>query len=37
MGWESGQMLRHYTKATASERAVPAHKRVSPSDRLRLR
>ena len=37
MGWESGQMLRHYTKATASSRAVEAHKRVSPSDRLRLR
>ncbi len=36
MGWESAQMLRHYTKATAAERAVPAHKRVSPSDRLRL-
>ena len=30
-------MLRHYTKATAAERAVLAHKRVSPSDRLRVR
>ena len=37
MAWETGQMLRHYTDATASERAVQAHKRVSPSDRLRLR
>lgn len=37
MGWESSQMLRHYTKATATERAVQAHKRLSPSDRLRLR
>ena len=37
MGWESSQMLRHYTKATASSRAIEAHKRVSPSDRLRLR
>ena len=25
-------MLRHYTKATASSRAIEAHKRVSPSD-----
>jgi hypothetical protein len=30
-------MLRHYTKATATERAVQAHKRLSPSDRLRVR
>ena len=37
MGWESSQMLRHYTKATASSRAIEAHKRVSPSDRLRMR
>ena len=37
MGWESSQLLRHYTKATATERAVQAHKRLSPSDRLRLR
>ena len=29
IGWESGQMLRRYTKATAAERAVLAHKRVS--------
>ena len=32
MALETGQMFRHYTKATASERAVRAHKRVSPSD-----
>jgi len=37
MGWSSSQMLRHYTKATATERAVLAHKRLSPSDRLSLR
>jgi len=37
MGWSSSQMLRHYTKATATERAVLAHKRLSPSDRLTLR
>ena len=37
MGWESSQMLRHYTKATAASRAIEAHKRVSPSDRQRLR
>ena len=34
---ESGQLLRHYAKATAAERAVQADKRVSLSDRLRLR
>ena len=37
MGWSSSQMLRHYTKARATERAVAAHKRLSPSDRLTLR
>ena len=39
MGWTSSQMLRHYTKATAAERTVQAHKRVSPidSDRPQLR
>ncbi len=37
MGWSSSQMLRHYAKATATDRAVAAQKRLSPSDRLTLR
>ena len=37
MGWQSKQILRHWTQATASERAVQTDKRISPNDRLRLR
>jgi site-specific recombinase XerD len=33
-GWESPQMLRRYTRATETERAINAHRRHSPVDRL---
>jgi len=33
-GWESPQMLRHYTKATEAERALKGHRDHSPGDRL---
>jgi site-specific recombinase XerD len=33
-GWESPQMLRRYTKATETTRALKAHRRFSPVDRL---
>lgn len=33
-GWESGQMLRRYTKATEQDRAIKAHRKFSPVDQL---
>jgi site-specific recombinase XerD len=33
-GWESPQMLRRYTKATETSRALKAHRRFSPVDQL---
>ena len=33
-GWDSPQMLRRYTKATETTRALKAHRRFSPVDRL---
>ena len=36
-GWESAQMLRRYTKATETSRALKAHRRFSPVDGLEAR
>ena len=36
-GWESPQMLRRYTKATETSRALKAHRRFSPVDQLQGR
>jgi site-specific recombinase XerD len=36
-GWESPQMLRRYTKATETERALKAHRSFSPGDQLQAR
>jgi len=33
-GWESPQMLRRYTKATETSRALKAHRRFSPVEQL---
>lgn len=33
-GWKSPDMVRHYTKETARERARDAHARLSPGDRF---
>ena len=33
-GWESPQMVRRYTKATETSRALKAHRRFSPVDQL---
>ena len=33
-GWESPQMLRRYTKATETERALRGHRTHSPADKL---
>jgi site-specific recombinase XerD len=36
-GWESAAMLRRYTRATERERALKAHRKFSPVDRMGLR
>jgi len=36
-GWNSLQMVQRYTKATASNRARRAHRKLSPADRLGVR
>ena len=36
-GWDSPQMLRRYTKATETTRALKAHRRFSPVERLQAR
>jgi site-specific recombinase XerD len=33
-GWESPEMLRHYTRATEGERALRGHRQHSPADAL---
>jgi site-specific recombinase XerD len=34
-GWESPEMLRHYTRASEGERALRGHRQHSPADALR--
>ena len=36
-GWESPQMLRRYTRATETERALKAHRTFSPGDQLQTK
>jgi integrase len=36
-GWESPEMLRHYVRATAGERALRGHRQHSPADALASR
>jgi site-specific recombinase XerD len=36
-GWDSPQMLRRYTRATETERALKAHRAFSPGDQLQTR
>ncbi len=36
-GWSSYQMVSRYARGNAGERAVKAHKKISPGDRLNAR
>ena len=36
-GWENYAMVTRYAKANAGERAINAHKKISPGDRLNIR
>ena len=36
-GWENYAMISRYAKANAGERAITAHKKLSPGDKLNLR
>ena len=36
-GWNNYAMVTRYAKANAGERAINAHKKISPGDRLNVR